>query len=171
MILPKQIQFEMNILLDQAWVYGNQTQLQEVLWNLCSNGRDAMKETGGTLLVAVDRVERGAVPENVGVSRYDGSFLRILVADTGCGMDTSILEHLFDSFYTTKPAGEGSGLGLSISYDIVCQHGGDIKVETEVERAAVLPYICHAEGRNPRRNRMERPAQLCCCRTEKSWMR
>ena len=54
------------------------------------------------------------------------------MADTGCGMDTSILEHLFDSFYTTKPAGEGSGLGLSISYDIVCQHGGDIKVETEV---------------------------------------
>ena len=150
MILPKQIQFEMNILLDQAWVYGNQTQLQEVLWNLCSNGRDAMKETGGTLLVAVDRVERGAVPENVGVSRYDGSFLRILVADTGCGMDTSILEHLFDSFYTTKPAGEGSGLGLSISYDIVCQHGGDIKVETEVGAGSRFTVYLPCRGQKPK---------------------
>lgn len=77
-------------------------------------------------------MKREKVPEDVGISGYDDSFLCISVADTGCGITAAVMEHLFDSFFTTKPAGEGTGLGLSISYDIICRHGGDIKVDTEV---------------------------------------
>lgn len=150
MMLPKQIQFLLEILPDHVWVYGNQTQLQEVIWNLCSNARDAMKETGGVLRVTVNSMKRTEALENIRVSRYEDDLLCITVADSGCGMKPAVLEHLFDSFFTTKPAGEGTGLGLSISYDIICQHGGDIRVETEVGKGSSFTIYLPCKEMEPK---------------------
>lgn len=153
MMLPKQIHLQTEILPEHAWVYGNQTQLQEVIWNLCSNARDAMKEAGGDLHILVKQMEKTEAPEDIRVSQYDERLLCIFVKDSGCGIEPAALEHLFDSFFTTKPAGEGTGLGLSISYDIICQHGGDIRVETEVGTgscfAVYLPYKEQEPKREP----------------------
>ena len=88
--------------------------INQVVMNLLTNAIDACPE-GGTVTVRT-RVETQGV--------------RIEVADTGCGIPTTIVDKIFEPFYTTKPVGEGTGLGLSISYGIVQDHGGSIEVES-----------------------------------------
>jgi signal transduction histidine kinase len=82
-----------------------------------------------------------------------GPHVAVEVTDTGSGMDPATMERIFDPFFTTKPAGEGTGLGLSMSHDIIVkQHGGSIEVETEAgqftEFRIVLPRMSTASSRN-----------------------
>ncbi len=97
-------------------VRGNSGKLQQVFLNLFLNARDAM-ESGGRLTVAT--------------SSQDGS-VRVSVSDTGSGIAPENLARIFDPFFTTKGAKRGTGLGLSVSYGIVREHGGDIAVESKL---------------------------------------
>ena len=77
-------------------------------------------------------------------SRLDGEHIRISVRDNGSGIPDHVRDRIFEPFFTTKPAGEGTGLGLSLSFDIVTkQHGGTFEVESETgiftEFAITLP--------------------------------
>jgi PAS domain S-box-containing protein len=93
-------------------------QFEQVLMNLAVNARDAMPD-GGALSVDVVR------------TRYrDGGGVRITVRDTGVGMEPAVLERIWEPFYTTKPQGKGTGLGLATVHGIVHQAGGDITVES-----------------------------------------
>jgi two-component system, NtrC family, sensor kinase len=65
------------------------------------------------------------------VEKKDGNRISISVKDNGPGIPTHIIDKIFQPFFTTKPTGEGTGLGLSLSYDIVKAHGGELKVETK----------------------------------------
>jgi PAS domain S-box-containing protein len=90
--------------------------IHQVIVNLLTNAIDACGENGTvTIQTHSDADEPG---------------VKILVCDTGCGIDPSIRERVFDPFFTTKPLGQGTGLGLSISYGIVQEHGGTIEVES-----------------------------------------
>ncbi|MBZ0238720.1 MAG: response regulator, partial [Deltaproteobacteria bacterium] len=91
-------------------------QLQQVLLNLAINARDAMPG-GGTLRIAVIDA---------------GDTARIVVEDTGCGMDAETVPHIFEPFFTTKGLARGTGLGLSTVYGIIQQHGGTITVASMV---------------------------------------
>lgn len=93
-------------------VFADEDQLQQVFLNLFLNARDAMAE-GGTLTVT---------------TRIDTGHIRVEIADTGVGIDTEAATQIFDPFYTTKPAGKGTGLGLAVCYGIVTGHGGRIEV-------------------------------------------
>jgi len=109
-------------------VSGDETNLEQVLMNLAVNARDAMP-TGGTLTIATENVllseaDCAAMPEG-----RPGRFVRLVVADTGHGMDDRTLSRIFEPFFTTKGPGEGSGLGLSVVYAIVKEHDGWITVE------------------------------------------
>ena len=103
-----------------AWVHGDAVQLQQVILNLAANARDAMP-SGGRLAVSV-RPARSDAGE-------DGSWL-LVVEDTGCGMTADVVDRLFEPFFTTRRAGQGSGLGLTIVRRTVSDHGGWIDVAT-----------------------------------------
>jgi len=104
-------------------------QLHEVFLNLATNAADAMP-AGGVLGVTAERVERRR-PEGGGESL---PFLAVTFEDSGCGIRPEHVGRVFDPFFTTKEVGHGTGLGLSVSYAIVREHGGWIEVESEVGR-------------------------------------
>jgi len=97
-------------------------ELVQVFLNLTKNAYDAMKN-GGRLSVA---------------SRLDGDVIRVTVVDSGCGMPEEIMHRVFDPFFTTKGPSEGTGLGLAICYDIIDKHGGNITVESEVDKGTTF---------------------------------
>ena len=88
------------------------------------------------LINAAQAIQPGDADANeVSVRTEDaGGELRVVVADSGCGIAPEALQRIFDPFYTTKPVGEGTGLGLAISYDIVRRLGGTISVDSELGR-------------------------------------
>lgn len=96
-------------------ILGNSNQLQQVLMNLAINAQQAMGDDGGTVTIK---------------TRVDGDSVLVIVDDTGPGIDKDVAAKIFEPFYTTKPAGQGTGLGLSVTYGIVKDHDGDISVET-----------------------------------------
>jgi len=102
-------------------VIGDPAQLLQVMMNGCVNAKQAMP--GGGLL----RIEAMLVPGPTG----HGPFARIVIADTGIGMDAATLAAAFQPFFTTKAKGEGTGLGLATAYRIVRAHGGDVALTSE----------------------------------------
>jgi two-component system cell cycle sensor histidine kinase/response regulator CckA len=112
-------------------------QLEHALVNLVLNARDAMP--GGGALVIETGVQRLDRPEpSIDAPVPPGSYVTLIVRDTGSGMDADTRTHLFEPFFTTKGAGKGTGLGLATVYGIVRQIGGYIKVESEAGHGATF---------------------------------
>ena len=109
----------------------DQSQLEQVLANLVVNARDAMPK-GGTLTIETAQVELTRSPVYHLTPLRPGSYVRLAVSDTGCGMDRKTQAHIFEPFFTTKGEGKGSGLGLSTVFGIVTQCGGAIDVTSRV---------------------------------------
>ena len=108
------VRVETDLAEDLPAVMGDARQLQQVCLNLLTNAVQAMSQTGGgALSVRTDAVEDAA---------------RLEVRDTGPGILPAVRAHIFEPFFTTKKEGEGTGLGLSVSYGIVIAHGGSIEV-------------------------------------------
>ncbi len=111
---------------DLPWVEVERGSVKQVLLNLAHNAVQAMPE-GGELIIETGKEKR---PGGAGV------FVR--VADTGEGIAAENLRHIFEPFFTTKRPGEGTGLGLAVSYGIIAEHGGDISVESASGAGAVF---------------------------------
>jgi two-component system, cell cycle sensor histidine kinase and response regulator CckA len=104
--------------------------LQQVVMNLAINARDAMAR-GGQLTL---RTSRAVLDEKFCKNRVNiqpGEYLQLSVRDSGAGMTKEVLSHVFEPFYTTKPKGKGTGLGLATVYGVVTQCGGHIEIESE----------------------------------------
>lgn len=117
-----------------AIVAVDEGQMQQVVTNLVMNAIQATSR-GGTVTVAVS-CERAAPPAGVGGEETDCHCLS--VNDTGHGMDADTLARVFEPFFTTKGVGEGTGLGLSVAYGIVREHGGWIAVQSHVGRGSTF---------------------------------
>jgi len=129
--LPTSIEIRDYIEADPGIIEADTTQIHQIVMNLCTNADHAMREEGGTLDVKLIRVE---VDRQTALQHYElhtGPHVRLTVTDTGCGMDSETLEHIFDPYFTTKEVGEGTGLGLSVVHGIVNTHNGVITVESE----------------------------------------
>ncbi|MBF0427362.1 MAG: PAS domain S-box protein [Magnetococcales bacterium] len=123
-------------LSEKEWpVLADATKIYQVVMNLGTNAAQSMWETGGTLEVVLDPVQvdadwrrrPGTFP-----SLRPGSYMRLLVKDTGEGIAPEVIERIFEPFFTTRNPGQGSGLGLSVVHGIVVSHEGFIFVESKV---------------------------------------
>jgi PAS domain S-box-containing protein len=128
--LPSTIEMRENI-VSKSTVLADATQIHQVLLNLCTNAAHAMEEKGGVLEVGLLDVDL----DTDFVAPYSdvrpGPYLRLAISDTGQGMDADTIERIFDPYFTTKPPGAGTGLGLSVVHGIVKSHGGLITVNSE----------------------------------------
>ncbi|KJH73299.1 hybrid sensor histidine kinase/response regulator [Aliterella atlantica] len=131
---PKNIKISSDISSANLWtVAADANQLHQVLLNLCVNARDAMP-SGGNLTLFLENQQIDAAYARMNLEACVGSYVVIKVTDTGTGMPPEVLERIFDPFFTTKEPGKGTGLGLSTVLGIVKNHGGFIKVDSEVGR-------------------------------------
>ncbi len=120
--------------------------LEQVIVNLVANGRDAIGD-GGRIEIETANVTVSARSGPVPPAVEPGRFVRLAVRDTGCGMDRETQSRIFEPFYTTKRAGEGTGLGLSTTYGTVTQSGGTIEVESEPGKGTQIAVLFpRAEG-------------------------
>jgi len=110
-------------------------QIEQVIMNLAVNARDAMPK-GGKLVIETADIELGKESREVDLS--PGPYVRLLVSDTGKGMDPETQSHIFEPFFTTKGRGKGTGLGLSTVYGIIRQCGGDIAVLSEMGKGTTF---------------------------------
>jgi signal transduction histidine kinase len=106
-------------------VYASKNQLRQVFLNMISNARDAMPE-GGTLTIKT-------------MSGRDNILIEII--DTGIGIREEHIDKIFDTFFTTKEATKGVGLGLSVCYGFIKEHGGDIKVSSKKDEGTAFTII------------------------------
>jgi len=119
-------------------VFGSETRLGQVLVNLLVNASQAMTD---------DDPRRNVI--RVALSEGAGRRVVLTVSDNGRGIPPSVRPHLFEPFYTTKPVGEGTGLGLWVCHGIVAAHGGEIEVESELGQGSAFRVVLpvHADGR------------------------
>ena len=132
--LPSTIEIRQKIDLtvdDGDLISADPTQIHQVIMNLCTNAGHAMREKGGILDVSMSNVHFGPRDSARPPELPPGSYVRICVSDTGCGMDDKVMERIFEPYLTTKGVGEGTGMGLSLVHGIVQSHGGAITVVSE----------------------------------------
>jgi PAS domain S-box-containing protein len=112
------------------------TQLESAILNLCINARDAMPEGGRITIETANKWldDRAAQARDL----PPGQYLSICVTDTGTGMSPETIERAFEPFYTTKPIGQGTGLGLSMIYGFARQSGGQVRIYSELGQGTTI---------------------------------
>jgi two-component system cell cycle sensor histidine kinase/response regulator CckA len=128
---PRFIKIQTDVPENLHPVMGNSTQIYQVLLNLCINARDAMP-TGGALTIAAENISLSAESLPPGRGLNPGSYVLLKIEDTGTGIPPELLEKMFEPFFSTKPQGGGTGLGLSTVMGIIKTHGGFLDVQSKV---------------------------------------
>jgi CheY-like chemotaxis protein len=131
--LPQNIALSVNVSGD-APVIADAGQMSQVVMNLCTNAVYAMKDKGGELRVEVASIPTGFVGADR-ISKLAGvgtDVVMLRVSDTGGGIPPAVKDRIFEPFFSTKPVGDGSGLGLSVVLGIVEAHGGQIHLDSTV---------------------------------------
>ena len=129
--LPNTIQLSKHENNGSNYILADPTQIHQVLMNLCTNAIHAMSARGGKLIVAIDEVDLDNRFLSSHPKNSPGSYVKLEVKDTGCGMDEDTLDHAFEPFFTTKEPGKGTGMGLAVVHGIVKNHRGIITIESE----------------------------------------
>jgi PAS domain S-box-containing protein len=119
-------------------ILADATQLHQVLMNLASNAADAMGIKGGSITIQVTPAMLDAAFCQLHTHMTPGPAARLLVSDTGQGMDKETTKRMFEPFFTTKGVGEGTGLGLAVVHGIVSAHGGSISVDSVIGRGTTF---------------------------------
>ena len=142
--LPTTIGIHQDISNECEFVMADPTQVHQIAMNLITNAYHAMEETGGELTVNLKEVELTA-EDLKDQTMVPGTHVCLTVADTGPGMEQSVIDRIFDPYFTTKEKGKGTGLGLAVVDGIVKSHGGHISVYSEpgkgTEFKVFLPVI------------------------------
>lgn len=141
---PRTIKIETELNKEPIFIDGDQSQIQQVIFNLAVNARDAMPH-GGTLTLKTEMRDVNVTEADV-YQATAGTFAYIMVKDNGGGIPPELMSKVFEPFFTTKPSGKGTGLGLSVVYGIVRSHNGFLKLYSEVKKGTAFSiYLPLAE--------------------------
>jgi CheY-like chemotaxis protein len=144
---PKDIRLYFSIPSDTWTIFGDPTQVHQIILNLCVNARDAMPD-GGSLTIAVENSVLDEQYVAMNAQAQAGRYVQISVADTGSGMSSELIERIFEPFFTTKEINKGTGLGLSTVMAIVKSHGGIVNVYSELGKGTTFK-ICLPATESP----------------------
>jgi PAS domain S-box-containing protein len=139
---PPSIQIRKKLQYPSGTVLADPTQIHQVLMNLCTNAVQAMEETGGVLEIGLEEIDltRNAEPD-----RYPdlepGLYVLLSVEDTGEGINPTVVDRIFEPYFTTKSEGRGTGIGLSVVHGIVKDHQGTIRVESRHGRGTRMEVL------------------------------
>ena len=167
--LPSRISITLHSDADEPAVLADATQIQQIIINLATNAMYAIPGNGQITIrfdtATLDQSLLSAHPQLQALSvPHHRAMARLSVMDTGAGMDGATRKRIFEPFYTTKPMGEGTGLGLAVVHGIVQTHGGEITVEstpgTGTTFTIYLPIMKSGGGGRRRLKCMLRPARL-----------
>ncbi|MCE4226995.1 response regulator [Methylobacterium sp. C25] len=140
------IRIETDLPKKTCYVHADQNQFDTALVNMAINARDAM-DGEGLLTIRVRPAER--MPKAASDDAVEGPFVAVSISDTGAGIPPEQVQHIFEPFFTTKGVGHGTGLGLSQVFGFAKQSGGEVTVESEVERGTTftlfLPRVAEEE--------------------------
>ncbi len=134
--IPAGVQLSASVAADTPAVLGDPARIHQMLLNLCTNAWQALPDGAGRITIAGQSAAPGG--NDGGPARR---WARLEVTDTGPGMTEEVAQRIFDPFFTTKPAGEGSGLGLSVVLGIVNEHGGVIRVKSSPGAGATFEIL------------------------------
>ena len=139
--LPSTIEIRESIDSNAGEIMGDPTQIHQLVMNLCTNARHAMRERGGLLTVLVDeiRYSDGAISDSLQLE--PGCYVRLRVSDTGQGIEESIQTRILEPYFTTKASEGGTGLGLSVAHGIVKKHGGHLTFTSEVDKGTTFQIL------------------------------
>ncbi len=138
--LPTTISFSLDLETNLPPVMLDQTQVQQVLVNFCINARDAM-EGAGKLLIRVNIQEMEDKHCNSCHAFFSGQFVVISVEDSGPGISAAYRDRIFEPFFSTKPQGQGAGMGLAIAHGIAHRHDGHLLVESAHEKGCCMKFL------------------------------
>jgi len=142
--IPTNIEIRNNIQQGSGLVMGDPTQIHQIAMNLITNAFHAVEEKNGKIDIEFKEIDlkNEKIPESL---LQLGRYVKLSVSDNGIGMTQSVIEKIFEPYFTTKAKGKGTGLGLAVVYGIVQVHKGDIKVYSEVGKGSTfsiyLPLI------------------------------
>jgi PAS domain S-box-containing protein len=158
--LPTTIKIIEDIQSDSL-VTADPTQLHQVILNLCTNAGHAMGEKGGVLEVKLADVKLESYFDAKYPELKPGSYLELVVSDSGHGIPAHILDRIFDPFFTTKETGEGTGMGLSVVHGIVGGYGGAIAVYSKPgEGSTFKVYLPLVESQLEPQSQVEEPIAI-----------
>ncbi|PKN35967.1 MAG: hypothetical protein CVU61_00245 [Deltaproteobacteria bacterium HGW-Deltaproteobacteria-19] len=132
--LPSTIEIRQKLNATSDVVMADATHMHQLLMNLCTNAGHAMAGKGGALEIGLEEVVIGTDTQWLFPTLAGGRYLKLDVRDTGHGIKAEHLEKIFDPYFTTKAKGEGTGLGLAVVHGIAKDHGGEVKVYSEIDK-------------------------------------
>ncbi len=147
--IPATVEIEGNIADGAGPVRANQTQLHQLVMNLCINASHALQGRGGKIAVELTPVtiHQDEIPHYQDLQ--PGRYLKLIIADNGHGIDPAVLPRIFEPYFTTKGQGKGTGMGLAMVHGIVKDHGGDIKVYSEVGIGTTIQVLFPVVDEDP----------------------
>ncbi|MFZ7126910.1 MAG: ATP-binding protein [Desulfobacterales bacterium] len=128
--IPPNIDIVKHISRDCGPIMGDPSQIHQVVMNLATNAYHAMAETGGTMTITLKEEKFDQAAPDTAPQMPPGEYVSLSLGDTGGGIEKTMIGKIFDPYFTTKPQGEGTGLGLSVVHGIVTGHGGRIFVSS-----------------------------------------
>ncbi|MEJ2041582.1 MAG: ATP-binding protein, partial [Desulfosarcinaceae bacterium] len=125
--LPANIRIDLDIKTAMdPWVMGDESQINQVVMNLCTNAAHAMETEGGKLTIGIDDIVLEHANAGHALNLPPGKYVKFTVSDSGVGMTPEVVEHIFEPYFSTKAPDKGCGMGLAVVEGIVKAHNGHI---------------------------------------------